>query len=61
MKNIKNQIKALGITSQQLADDVGMDWSTIQRYRNGRLKPSKLILEYLRLRIWKKSIDGLSA
>lgn len=54
MKNIDPQMKKLKVTSQALADETGLAWSTIQRYKNGRAEPSKLIRLYLNLRIYMK-------
>lgn len=41
-KRIKERRVALGITLQQIADAVGLNKSTVQRYENGTIKEMKL-------------------
>jgi transcriptional regulator with XRE-family HTH domain len=36
--------RAAGLSNSQAADYLGMNISTIKRYRNGKLKPPKLVL-----------------
>ena len=54
MKNIDPQMKTLQVTSRALAQETGLSWSTIQRYKNGRSEPSKLIELYLNLKVYMK-------
>ena len=53
-KNIDPQMKKLKVTSLALAQETGLSWSTIQRYKNGRSEPSKLIELYLNLKVYMK-------
>ena len=41
MKKLRNQ---LGLTQEQFAAKVGVTWSTVNRWENGRGKPSPLAL-----------------
>ena len=46
----------LGLTQEQFAGKVGVTWSTVNRWENGRGKPSPLALGHL-LRIARDAAD----
>jgi len=50
--NIHNELKELGLTRRQFADEVGLSWRTIQEYATG--KAPLLVRKYLALRLWMK-------
>ena len=43
-KMIRNLRAKLGLTQEQFAAKVGVTWSTVNRWENGRGKPSPLAL-----------------
>ena len=43
-KTIKNLRAKLGLTQEQFAANVGVTWSTVNRWENGRGSPSSLAI-----------------
>jgi putative transcriptional regulator len=46
VRNLRSQ---LGLTQEQFAAKVGVTWSTVNRWENGRGKPSPLALQQIRV------------
>ncbi len=45
IKEIRKQLK---LTQEQLAHKLGVSWTTVSRWENGRSKPSPLALKAIR-------------
>jgi len=46
-KNIRKLRTKLGLTQEQFAAKVGVTWSTVSRWENGRGKPSPLAMKQI--------------
>ena len=56
IKSIRNQ---LGITQEQLADELNVSFSTVNRWENGHRIPKKLAIVYLIEFCKRKGIDKI--
>ena len=45
---VRDLRKQLGLTQEQFAAKIGVTWSTVNRWENGRGKPSPLALQKLK-------------
>ena len=55
VKNLRTQLR---LTQEQFAAEVGVTWSTVNRWENGRGKPSPLALQKIRDLVSEMGAEG---
>lgn len=55
VKNLRTQLR---LTQEQFAAEVGVTWSTVNRWENGRGKPSPLALQKIRDLVTEMGAEG---